>query len=386
MLTFSSFTGINNVIPSKRLGPKDLTEAMNVNIGLSGEVSRRRGYAKIDDDCHKNLWNGAGFQLATIGSELVAFDGSGRRVQHPNLGSSRVWYCDLPDGRIAFSNGNICGLTDGKSATMWGVPTPDSVGIPARVAGDLFPGDYRYLVTHVRLSDGLEGPPAFGGEITLSDGGLLLTDLPQLDGHATNIYLSGRDGDECFLAGTSTGSAFSYLGSNDALVLPCRTLNEVPAPAGRLLAFWRGRALVARGKVLYASQPHRWEAFNLLRDFKQFASPITLVGPVAGGIYVGTEDELLFLAGVQFDALTMQPVCTGRVVLGSGCVMPNGNSRLGENITQVSEMVCIVGGNIVLCSQDGNATRVEAYRTDTEEVTSMFRVEDGILQYVAVGQ
>ena len=40
MLTFDNFTGINNVLPTERLKPTELTTALNVDIGLTGEINR----------------------------------------------------------------------------------------------------------------------------------------------------------------------------------------------------------------------------------------------------------------------------------------------------------------------------------------------------------
>src|SRR5690606_11148816 len=91
-----------------------------------------------------------------------------------------------------------------------------------------------------------------------------------------------------------------------------------PAPAVSCLAEWGGRALVAVDNVLYASLPNNPELFNVRRDFKQFIDPITTVVPVDDGIYVGTEKELAFLSGAQFDNLAYRKVVDGAVLLGSG--------------------------------------------------------------------
>ncbi len=388
MLKFDAFTGINNVLPPERMGKAELSAATNVDIGLAGEVRRRAGLTLVAAGCHKNLWQAPRALLATSEGALVAIDGAVRRTLHPALSGARVWYCNLPDGRTAFSNGNICGLTDGVLATGWGVPLPPDVGVAAGVSGALHPGRYRYLLTYVRLADGLESGPAPGAAVDLPAGGLLLTDLPQEDGFAINVYLSGQDGDECFLVGTTAGEAFSYLGDNAALQLPCRTLQDQPAPAGRLLAFWHGRALVARGAVLYASLPNRWEAFDLRRDFKQFSSDITLVQPVSDGIYVGTETELAFLAGAQWDACAYRQVLAGRVVLGSGCEVPGEQLKLGDGAGQGQAMVCIAAGHLVAGFGGGTVAPLTQgrYKTDVREVASTFRVVQGVPQYVAVPQ
>ena len=51
MLTFKSFTGINNTVPSQRLmhdqksKTAELASAVNVDIGLTGEIRRRSGFS-----------------------------------------------------------------------------------------------------------------------------------------------------------------------------------------------------------------------------------------------------------------------------------------------------------------------------------------------------
>lgn len=93
---------------------------------------------------------------------------------HPSLGVARVWYCNLPDGRTAFTNGLIHGITDGRSASGWGVPVPQLFGASTQVAGKLPRGEYRYALTYTRLADGLEGGAVYSAPLTLEDGGLLL--------------------------------------------------------------------------------------------------------------------------------------------------------------------------------------------------------------------
>lgn len=392
MLTFEKFSGINNVAPPERVGASELTTAVNVDIGVTGELRRRAGYTALLETCHKNLHQGAGFFLATVdGGDLVALDGSGggRVMLYPALGPSRVWYCNLPDGRTTFSNGLISGITDGLTATAWGVPVPEGLGAITPVAGALFPGEYRYQLTHVRLADGLEGGPTHSGAaVHVADGGVLLTGLPVIAGYRINVYLSGHNGEQAFFAGTTDGDSFSYLGSNDALVLPCRTDHLRPPPAGILTAFWRGRVLVADGAVLHASAVNGWEAFDPRRDFKQFGAPITLVRPVDDGIYVGTEQELAFLSGIQFDALDYRRVLDGRVVLGSGVAVRGELIAAGQGAGQGSAMICIAGRGIVAGFGGGNIARMTEgrYVTDVGEVAATFRMTGGVPQYLAVPQ
>lgn len=394
MLTFKSFTGINNVIPSGRLvhdqeaKTAELASAVNVDIGLTGEIRRRAGYSELLATCHKNLHQANGFILATVdGGDLIAMnaDGGARVTLYPSLGVSRVWYCNLPDGRTTFSNGLIRGITDGLTATTWGVTRPSGVGAITEVAGSLFAGEYRYGLTHVRLSDGLEGAPVYSSPIQI-EGGIVLTGLPVLAGHKTNVYIIGHDSDYAYLAGSTTNAAFSFTGKNDALTVPCRTDNMDVAPSGTVTAFSGGRVLVAADNVLYASRPHMIESFDCLRDFKQFSNPITLIQPVDDGIYVGTTTELVFMAGAEFDKMAYRQVLAGPVVLGSGVMVPGDMIRGGQ---AGSAMLCIADGVICAGFNGGNLARLTEgkYQSDATEVAATFRMLPGrIPQYLAVPQ
>ena len=389
MLKLEEWSGINNVQPQERLGTRDLTVATNVDFGLSGEVYRRGGYSVAAAGCHKNVWQARGFMLATVNGALVGIaPGGAETVLHAALGNARVWYCNLPDGRTAFSNGAICGLTDGTAATEWGLPVPDSMGAFTPTAGALDPGTYRYVLTYVRLTDGLEGGGEWSAPFEVDEGGILLMNLPQRTGYKINVYLTGANGDTAHFAGTTLTSSFSYLGKNDALVVPYATGRLDPAPAGRCLAFWRGRALVAQGKLLHASRPYQWELFDPLRDFKQFTADITLVQPVSDGIYVGTANELAFLDGTEFDKLTYRSRVDGAVVLGSGTAVRADKITVGEGRGKGDAMVCIADGVIVAGLEGGDVMRLSAdrYATDATEVAATFREIDGVPQYIAVVQ
>lgn len=389
MLTFEKFTGINNVQPSERLEATDLVAATNVDVGLSGEVSRRAGYAQESEDCHKNLFQAEGYLLAAVVSDFVSESSGARTTLYPSLGMERIHYCALPDGRVAWSNGLINGVTDGATVTEWGVPVPDSFGFAQEVAGALDAGNYLYQLTYVRLSDRLEGGAAFGGELQISaNGGVLITGLPQRTGYSINVYLSGADGSQTFLAGNTSSAAFSYLGKTSALVLPCRTLDTGPAPIGTFMAWWRTRILVAQGNVLWASLPHAWETFSKLRDFKQFSADITLIQPVDDGVWVGTEKELTWLGGTDFDTLTYRRVLSEPVVPGSGVAVPGDKIRMGDGVGQGSAMICIAGGLLVAGFNGGGVSRLSQgrYKTAATEVAATFREVDGIPQYLAAPQ
>ena len=388
MLTYKSFTGINNVLPEHRMGSGDLLLAQDVDIGLTGEISRRGGFALESEQCHKNLHQAHSFMLATCGSALMAIHSDGsRHVIHPALGSDRVWYCDLPDGRTTYTNGLIQGVTDGRTGVERSVAMPESLGLPDACFGALHPGQYRYTLSFVRLADRLEGPAISSVPLELVQGGLRLDGLPALEGHAVNVYLSGKDGEGAYLAGTAVGGSFEFTGSNTELVLPCRTLGAEPFPVGTVTAFWRGRVLVAQGNVLWASRPMAPHLSDW-RDFKSLPAPITAIQPVEDGVYVGTEQDLVFLAGTEWEQLAYVPTKRGPVVLGSGVQAPGHRLKLGDGTGGGQAMLCIAGGEVVAGFGGGQTTSLTGgrYRMTVREVAATFRELGDIPQYLAVPQ
>lgn len=389
MLTFSAFTGINNVVPEHRLGTKDLVAATNVDIGLTGEVSRRDGFRLVHEDCHKNLAQAQGFMLATVGPQLTAIwpDGT-RNVIHPALGADRVWYCNLPDGRTTFSNGLIHGVTDGHTGAALAVPAPASLGVPDAAFGDLHPGEYRYSLSYTRVADRLEGPAVTSPPVTVgADGGLRIDALPVLADHEINIYLSGKSGEGAYLAGATTDGHYEINSANTAQVVPCRTLGADAMPVGTITAFWRGRLLVAKGSMLWASRPSAMHICDWA-DFKQLPAAITCIVPVDDGIYVGTEQDLAFLGGTSWGSLTYTATMYGPVVLGSGLPVRGSLVQQGNGTGEGSAMLCIAGGEIIAGFNNGQTNSLTAgrYKTTAKEVVATVREIRGIPQYMAVPQ
>ena len=387
MLKFDKFTGVNNQTPEYRMSKNDLVQAVNVDIGSTGEVIRRGGYSVLSEECHKNLWQAQGFMLATCGSVLVAIHPSGdRRTIHPALGHSRVWYCNLPDGRTTFTNGLIHGITDGYSGFERGVAPPDSLGVPDVAFGALIPGQYRYHLTFTRLSDRVESPAVSSVPVAVSGGGLRLDGLPTRDGHALTVYLSNPDGEGAYFAGVADGRSIELGDPHASFAPPCRTIGAQVFPVGTVTAFWRGRVLVAQGDVLWASRPMAPHLADW-QDFKPMGSRITAVCPVHDGIYVGTDEDLFFLGGETWDQLVMTRTGMGAVVLGSGIAVPGDQIGMGEGTGSGQAMMCIAGGEIVAGFAGGQTSSMTAkrYRTDVKEVWAAFRDLPGVgPQYMAL--
>lgn len=383
-LIFKKFAGINNVLPAQSLEPGELVTGSNIDVGLDQRIRRRAGFTQGSATVHKNLHQADGFLLATRDTAGDLVNATSSAVLLAALGHTRLWYCNLPDGRTIYTNGTAAGVVSATARTAWGVPIPASVGTAANGTGALFAGKYQYSLTYRRTADGLEGAPAYAAPVDLTSG-LALSSLPTLAGHSINVYLTSHYGGQAYYAGNTTGATFAFTGANKSLVLPCRTDFLSPPPAGILPALWNGRVLLAVGPVLYASRHGQYELFDLRRDFKQFDSNITLVQPVADGIYLGTGKALAFLAGSTFDTLVYRKVMDGAVVLGSGVAVPGERINTGNGPGSGQAMLCIADRVITAGFGGGQVVRMTQgrYVTPAAEVWATFRTVNDTPQYVA---
>lgn len=374
-MKINAFLGINNIADRITLSPGEMTDATNLDVGPRGKLLSRRGRALLDAGLAHSVFQAPFGVLAVVDNDLNLYSTAGAllRQVYNTIGYTRVWYTLLPDGRVGFSNGLIQGLTSAAATTEWGIPRPED-------AGTGIAGGTPYMITYVRDSDGLEGPPSYGPAIDTAEA---IIGLPTRTGYSINIYFAPY-GEAMFLAGTTAGDSFQWGGT--ALAAQQLALDNDAPPVGRLLHAWNSRVLIADGSVIWATRPFNPELCDLKRDFIQMPSTVTLLYGNGDGLFVGTADGLYFLAGQVFDQLKAQPIASGYVALGSGVEIPL--SYLNEKVRPngvLQGTLCLVEGVIHLIYGAGQiiGLTTNRYRTEATEVHATARVRDGVLQYLA---
>ncbi len=393
---FAGLDNQNTGVSEESLKPGDLIEATNCFVDNDGWIARRSGFTMASSGSYTSLWKGSTLQLAVVGGDLVKVGGG---TLHASVGTARMWFEELPDGRVIYSNGTAMGVVNaaGTSRTAWGVPVPAGVGSGANAAGSLPPGTYRWCVTHRRTADGLEGGPAYSGTLAVTLGGMARTGLRTLADHTLNVYITTANGSEHFYAGNTATSSFT-LSSGASRVRRCMThYCKAPLASGIMPKFWRGRMLLAVGDTLYATKARTLHLFNVKEDARRFAGTITMVQPVESGIWIGTTEALYFLGpSTQFDKLAMVRQIDGPVLLGSGVSVRGGALlRMGANGPSTAGdgndgALCIANRTITALYSDGtcNAITDQRYLVSSSIASVAAAVlEDGPLsQYVAIPQ
>lgn len=318
-----SFKGMSNVEQTTQ----DLSEPHVILDAITketGVIHAREGYAKIQSltNAH-SLWsNGKFFLFVSAGTLYVSFDG----VSKYSLGSvygpvEPLSYAQVGNS-IYISNKYWTSVYDIKTNTIrsWGITPPPAPILSSSSNGSLVPGIYSVCLTIEDSAKRMSGSSGISQIELTAVGGISISNFP-VGGIAwiTDAY----------------GSTF-YFATKLSTIVEAPGLVKLPslfcAPAPNLsnLCLHGGRVWGSVGELLYYSQPFGYEWFNLFSSYFVFNTDILMVARTSYGLFIGFEDQVIFMTGT--DPAKMKPTKVGDgVVKGSLCYADR-IPDLGDNV------------------------------------------------------
>ncbi len=124
---------------------------------------------------------------------------------------------------------------------------------------------------------------------------------------------------------------------------PATTKEFYGPPVGHLLEIYNGFMLVAQGDVVWYSLPFNYSLFYYGGDYIPFSSRIRMLRSVKDGIYVSTEEEILYLKGDNPKEFSLIKMTDYPAVEGTDIVIDGRKLRGGEILEKV----------IIFCAQEG---------------------------------
>jgi len=132
-----------------------------------------------------------------------------------------------------------------------------------------------------------------------------------------------------------------------------RSRTLIGPPKGTLLCYYANSVLIADGNVLWCSEPNSLNLFSSSDGYLFYGSNITMLAPVSTGIYLSTENRVIYLGGDTFkkfseNPLTDYPAIKGTNVATSGLLLPKPfrNPEL-VNVFTTTEGICVGGSDKV---------------------------------------
>lgn len=298
------FAGLVNVVPEDELELSDLLVAQNVNIDDKGKISRRSGHSAalsgLDGSC-RSLWSDGEAAFVVQDDELVEImPDLSAELRRSGLTPGRDMAFTRLAGRTFYSNGVERGCVENSVDRSWGLEPPSSPGVASTVGGALPAGRYQFVVTFLR-ADLQESGASVAGSVDVAEGeGIQLSNLPLPADPGVawkSIYFTHPNGETFYRAGlildTDTSFLYALLGP---ATLVLRTQHLRPPPAGDFVDLFNGRTLVAKGNTLWHSEPWSLELFDLRKNFS-FRSPIVALAALEDGVWVMTDDVVVWLNG-----------------------------------------------------------------------------------------
>lgn len=210
------------------------------------------------------------------------------------------------------------------------------------------------------------------------------------------LYFSSEDVSGKIDLTTNTSSAWGASTSESTwlspVVNPTATLTQIRGkllgkpPMASYLAYYNGRIYLASGTTLWATELYLYDYVDKTKNFLQFEAPITGVGVVTDGLYVGTETATWFLSG-SFNEMRRIRV-SGDGVLPRSMVDASAED-IQKSTTNLSRRAVLMMTKSGLCVGYDNGVFTEltderVWFPDGVAVAPLVRKQDGVRQYVGV--
>lgn len=333
--------GVRNDLSPERFSKKDLCFGNNIEIDETGKIYKRLGTSKAihTGDMH-SLWSDGVVSFVVKDNVLYRVDPSVLSLVPLSPVNGRVCYARA-NTSVFWSDGLVSGeVTIDGTARRAGIEVPPTLSA-SLVPGNMRSGRYIYTMVYVR-GDDTEGGAALYGVIELpATHGIQFTLPVSTDPTVVRkrLYLSSWNGGKTLLAGEYSNAETTALIASTSAFSPVALRTELmgPTPAGQALAFYNGRLYVAENNYLWYSQPYEFGLFKLMENYMAFSSPVKTLAVVSDGIFVGSDDETVFLMGGDPANFVRKPVASYGTVLGTEKAIP-GHYVGEEGVADVATM------------------------------------------------
>lgn len=399
--TIQQFAGINNkanpeslqsgwISPVKDSLPAELTAGSNIDITDRREIRSRTGTTLQVAGSPTSLWSDGEVAFYVDGGVLKRLwpDMTTTSIRS-GVGADVVF--QRVDDRVYWTDGTLTGVIDNGLNRSWGLNPPLIAGLTSSGSGLLLAGRYQVVLTAMR-PNGVESGTSLPDTIDLADNSsITVTWLDSGDTEIShiNIYVSNRDGEALFLAGTAPVGDESFTHSGAPLSVPLNLQWLQKPPAGQWLTFYKGRILIASGEEIYVTSTHSLEHVDLREYIACDGSRINMLASLESVVFIGTEEGVSVLQGDAQGSLKATRASIGRVVPGTA-VIADGYELFGRIELAGQNVVVFVSVEGVLAGfADGTLVNLTS---DSYDVTArrkgaaLFRGTSDVHQYIVVQQ
>lgn len=369
--------GMNNRHDNVDLRVNELRNAVNVDVLKSGKVRMRRGIQQtIADPGAHSVFGAEKFMLWGTATAL--------KKCSPNfavttLAASSAYayplaFVEMFDKSVYFVNEFVNGHVTALGALeAWGITPPSSAPTLASVdVSTTKDREYQVTCTFVLSSGEESGAPTANKVLCGSQAAISVTNIPvSLDPRVAyvRIYVSEVDGTMFYkyqdvmvgITSTSIFTPLSVLGQK----LETQNMGAMPV-GGQLIESFNGRIYIAKGNIVYFTEPLRYGLHNLVHGYYMFPERVTLLKSVDSGIFVSS-DMTYFIDGspqpaTKGSTVDLKPALPYKAIEGAHC-----------NVPKTKDVMWLSERGVILGKQEGTVINVTEKRIamDTAERACM---------------
>lgn len=317
--------GMDNRAAEHTMPEGTARNVVNTDIDNLGRLRRRPGFTRVYSglDIHSGFACEAGAFFVEAGN---------LKQLHADYTTTIVWpgvrgpvaHC-FWNGVLYLSDGVVTKKLVRGELLPWGQEAPGPP-ILATTTGMLLPGLYVAALAFV-ADDGQEHQPSRLTTIRLHEpGGILFVGLPA---GRIRLYLSTADGAVLYhVTDRTDGSNYLVADNSYEGGQVLTTTGITSPPAGNIIRPYAGRVYVADKKTVWYSEPFSPERFRRATNYLLFPDDVSLMEPVAGGIWFAAGTATWFYAGApdadEAGGFQINQVFSYGAIAGTSARLPDG--------------------------------------------------------------
>ena len=391
VISIQEFEGLKTADNPYELDLGDLTIADNVDITRKKKLKRRAGQVKKVTAAISAAWANDRSMLYQNGTSLVSVDKNyNTDVVRTGLTLSSALHAYQIQDCIYYSNGFETGCLQSGADRTLGISSPERAFLTATTGGDMPLGTYQVAVSLVR-NDGFESGillPATSILLAGSNTAIQVSSVTSLDSAIlVNYYVTSPNGDTFYFAGRGpTGATFDISEDPSLLRRSMKAKNTHPPLPFSIIDNFYGRMVYVVKDTVYFSDPFAYEQIDFTKGFIPFKDPVTMIGIVKDGIFIGTTEDTYFCSGTDPKEFSLTQVADYGVVSDTRSYL-DGSVVGNESATTKKIPAWISSSGMCIGFPDGSMQNVSENAVILPKgVTgsSFFRQENGQNHFISV--
>ena len=201
------------------------------------------------------------------------------------------------------------------------------------------------------------------------------------------INVTFPDGDTFYYAGQGpTGAVFNISEDPTLLRRSMKAKNTHPPLPFSIIDNFYGRMVYVVGDTVYFSDPFAYEQIDFTKGFIPFKDPVTMIGIVESGIFIGTTKDIYFVGGNKPSEFDLIQVADYGVVRDTRSYL-DGTVVGDDSVTGKKIPAWISSKGMCIGFPDGsmqNVTENAVILPKGVTGASFFRQEDGQNHFISV--